>query len=112
MNISSSNSSKTVSKDGKSSFTLRESYEDETSKTLRVEEAENGFIVYIERSYYEGEGEKKSYKYEEKKYISFTNPLEEKIKEKKKEEKKTETKDVISSINSFLAGMTNKMIIT
>jgi len=96
-------------RDGKTTFTVRESYDDDTSKTITVREAENGFIVRMERSYYEGKEGEKKYKYEEKEYISKTNPLEEKKVEKKEE--KDDTKEITSSIASFVASMTNKLIV-
>lgn len=99
----------TDTRDGKKSWSLRESYDDETTKTIEVRQAENGFIVRMSRSYYEGEGKEKSYKYEEKEYISKTNPLDEKDKEDKEEKKDEGTKGITDSIKSFISTMTNKL---
>ena len=99
------------SENGKTTYTVRESYDDSSSKELRVREAENGFIISIEHSYYEGEGDKKQWKCEEKTYISFDNPLD-RIKQPKEEVKKEMTsKDIANTISGFIAGMTNKIVI-
>ena len=74
MELKSSNKETNV-KDGKTSYTITESYDDNSSKTCRVREAENGFVISIEHSYYEGEGDKKQWRCEEKTFISKTNPL-------------------------------------
>jgi len=95
---------------GKTSYTLREEYDNEESKTVRVREVENGFVISIEHSYYEKEGENRHYKCDEKQYISKTNPLLE-IKEDKPKIDPTDTKAVAKSISSFISGMTNKMIV-
>lgn len=102
----------TSSKDGKTSYTIRESYDNEESKTCRIEEVENGFVICIEHNYYEGEGDKKHYKYDEKRYISKTNPLEEmKTKEKKSTIDKTDTKAVAESITKFISGISNNLLV-
>ena len=98
---------------GKTSYTIRESYDNEESKTCRIDEVENGFVICIEHSYYEGEGDKKHYKYDEKKYISKTNPLEEmKTKQDKKSNiDKTDTKAVAESITKFISGISNNLLV-
>ena len=44
-----------------------------TSKTVRVDEIENGFIVTVEKSWRD---KKNGYQYEEKRYITKDNPFE------------------------------------
>jgi len=46
---------------------------DGVSKTVRVEQVDNGFIVTVEKNWRD---KKDGYQYEEKKYISKTNPFE------------------------------------
>jgi len=110
MEVMKTTSDKSIEKNGKTSYTLREEYEDNISKSVRVREVENGFIISIEHSYYEGEGNNRQYKCDEKQYISKTNPLLE-IKEDKPKIDPTDTKAVAKSISSFISGMTNKMMI-
>jgi hypothetical protein len=101
----------TRSENGKTTYSIRESYENDESKTLNVREVENGFIVRIEHSYYIGEGDKRSWKCDEKEYISVDNPLD-KVKTPKEEEKKEMTSaDIASTISGFIAGMSNKLLI-
>lgn len=47
------------------------------SEEIKVEQVENGFIVRVCKEGYKGEGDEKEWYYEEKKYISTSNPLEE-----------------------------------
>lgn len=104
-------SKSTRSENGKTTYTIRESYDNEESKTLNVREVENGFVVRIEHSYYEGEEKNRQWKCDEKEYISKDNPLD-KIKTPKEEEKKDMTSaDIASTISGFLAGMTNKLLV-
>jgi len=107
--LESSNS--TRSENGKTTYSIRESYDNEESKTLNVREAENGFVITIEHSYYEGKGDDRSWKCDEKTYISKDNPLD-KTKIPKEEEKEDITSaDIAGTISGFLAGMTNKLSI-
>ena len=101
----------TSSENGKTTYTIRESYDNDESKTLNVREVENGFVVRIEHSYYEGDGDKRQWKCDDKEYISKDNPLD-KVKTPKEEEKKEMTSsDIAGTISGFLAGMTNKLLI-
>ncbi len=101
----------TRSENGKTTYSIRESYDNDESKTLNVREVENGFVVRIEHSYYEGEGEKRSWKCDEKEYISTDNPLD-KVKTPKEEDKKEiSSAEIAGTISSFLAGMNNKLLI-
>ena len=68
------------------------------TKELVVEEVENGFIICIEESGHKGEGEKKEYYCDEKKYISKTNPLDDK-EDKSAKEVSTSIIDVINALN-------------
>jgi len=109
--IRESHKSSSKSENGRTTYTIRESYENDESKTLNVREVENGFIVRIEHSYYEKEGDERRYKCDEKEYISIDNPLD-KINAPKEEEKKEMTSaDIASTISGFIAGMTNKILI-
>ena len=99
-------------KDGKTSYTIRESYENDESKTCRIDEVENGFVISIEHSYYNGEGDKRQWKCDEKRFISKTNPLEEmKTKDNKKTIDKTDTKAVAESITKFISGISNNLLV-
>ena len=69
---------------------------DGVSTTVRGEKAENGWIVTIDKEWTEGEGEKKEWKCETKKYISVEHPLEA-IKDKEKKDLKDAEK-LLSSI--------------
>ena len=64
----------TTEKKGKFSATKRIE-KNGVSKTVRVDEADNGFIVVVEKS---GKDKKGNYQYEEKKYITKDNPFEKK----------------------------------
>ena len=105
-----STQNKSIEKNGKTSYTLREEYENDGSKSVRVREVENGFVISIEHSYYEGEGNSRQYHCDEKQFISKTNPLLE-IKENKPDIDPTDTKTVAKSISSFIASMSNKIMI-
>lgn len=95
----------TVGKDGKKSFTIRESTDDDTSKTVTVKECENGYYITIEKSYYENDSDgSKKYKWDSKSYISTENPLE----AKKKEVTST---DIIDSVSSYVQKFFNKFTI-
>lgn len=96
----------TDSKNGKATVNISESYEDGSRKSVHIREVENGYVVRIDHSYYEGEGDKKEYKYDEKEYISKDNPME---KKKEKKEEAMTTAGVASSISSFLGNMSNKI---
>lgn len=108
MEISSKNYD-TSTKNGKTSYNMREEYEDGSSKSVNVREVENGFIVCINKHWYEGEGDKKEYKYEEKEYISEENPLKEKKKEK--EDEPMTSANVAAGISTFLSNMSNKLLV-
>ena len=111
MELKSSNKESSI-KDGKTSYTITESYDNDSSKTCRVREVENGFVVSIEHSYYEGEEGERRYKCDEKTFISKTNPLAEmKQNEKKQTIDKTDTKAVAASISSFISGISNNLYI-
>ena len=99
-----------VKENGKTTYTIRESYDNNESKELRVREAENGFIISIEHSYYEGEGEKRNWKCDTKEYISKDNPLDN-IKTKEEKKKETTTKDIVDSISGFLSSFSTKLMI-
>jgi len=91
-------------KDGKKSITLRESAIDDTSKTVIIKECENGYLITIERSYYEDTENGKNYKYETKSYISKDNPLESK-------EKEQTSLEVIDSVTNYMKKFLNKIVI-
>jgi len=112
MELKSSTQDKSVGKNGKTSYTLRESYDNDESKICTVREVENGFIISMSHSYYEeAKGDRcREWKCDEKEYISKTNPLLE-IKEDKPKVDPTDTKVVAKSISSFIASMSNKMMI-
>jgi len=101
--LKSSTKETNTNKNGKASFTVRESYSNDTSRSITVEEVENGFIVRVEKSYYD---KNKNYKWEEKKYISKTNPLEKKV---SKQMMSTDTEEIIGSIDSYIKSVTNKI---
>jgi hypothetical protein len=109
MEVKSSTSGKSIESNGRTSYTLREEYDNEGSKSVRVREVENGFVISIEHSYYEGEGNNRQYHCDEKQYISKTNPLLE-IKEDKPKVDPTDTKTVAKSISSFISSMSGKIL--
>lgn len=114
-NLTGVNSSKDE-RNGKASYSLRESYDDGTSKSINIREVENGWLVCITREYYEITGSDKQYKYEEKEYISSVNPIEKKKEDDSKaSDSKTDNKisssNVISSVSGFLSSMTSKLLI-
>lgn len=67
-----------------------------TSKTVRVEEVENGFLVIIEKNWRD---KKDCYQWEEKKYISTVNPFDKKA---KVDSKITSDKSLGESLSNFL----------
>lgn len=67
------------------------------SKTIRVEKVENGYIICIEKS---GRDKKDNYQYSEKKYISSTNPLD----EKESNQEIGNEKNLADSLKNFLGG--------
>jgi hypothetical protein len=110
MELKSTNQEKSI-RDGKVSYTIRESYDNDESKTCRIRECENGYIISIEHSYYEGEGDKRDWKCKEKEYISKDNPLDKIAEPKKDKIDKNDSNAVADSINTFLSSMTNKILI-
>jgi hypothetical protein len=104
-------------RNGKASYSLRESYDDGTSKSINIREVENGWLVCITREYYEITGSDKQYKYEEKEYISSENPIEKKKEDESKtsdskaSSNKVSSSDVLSSVSGFLSSMTSKLLI-
>ena len=93
-------------KNGKSTFTIRESYDNDESKSVTICEVENGYVIRICHNYKAND----EYKYDEKEYISKDNPLELLKKKDNKEDKQT-AKSVADSISSFLSDFTGKMIL-
>lgn len=65
---------------------------DGVNKRVEVEQVENGWIMTVNKEYTMGEGEKKEWKYECKRYISKSNPLEKK--------KKNESEDIMNLFDS------------
>lgn len=88
--------------ENKSECTRYSYQKDGVSYNIKVEKISNGYLVCMEKSYYEGEGEKKEWKYEETKTYYEKNPLEEK---ENKEEKKEDSNSVIKGLNSFMEKM-------
>ena len=70
-----------------SSISKTVDYKDGSSKTVRIRQVENGWIICIDKRFKEGE----EWKYEEKEYISRKNPVED-------EEEETNEEDVISEV--------------
>lgn len=68
------------------------------TKSVCVEEVENGFIVTIDKYGYKGEGENREYYSECKKYISEKNPLEGET-ETKEESEKTGLLEALKSLD-------------
>jgi hypothetical protein len=66
---------------------------DGVTKTFRVEEVENGYVVTVNEYGYRGEGDKKEHYDESRKYISTTNPLD---------DSSTKEEESIDSIRSII----------
>jgi hypothetical protein len=112
MEIKSSNNSKSVH-DGKESYTLREEYDNGESKTVTIREVMNGYVIGIEHyTPYKSEKDMKGESgWENKEYISFTNPLDKSDKKDDKKDGKVSQDAIAKSINAFIGTMSNKLII-
>ena len=112
MEIKSSTQEKNT-REGKESWTLREQYDNGESKTVTIREVENGFIICIE--HYTPGNESKDQptqsKWDNKEYISPTNPLDKSEKKEERTDKKVSTGDIAKSISSFMGTMSNKLFI-
>lgn len=60
--------------------------EGDITKSINVQEVENGFVVRVSEHGYKGKGDKREWFDETKTYISTVNPLEEKEEKNYKEE--------------------------
>jgi hypothetical protein len=112
MEIKSSTQEKNT-REGKESWTLRETYDNGESKTVTIREVQNGFIISIE--HYTPGNESKDQpsqsKWENTEYISATNPLDKSEKKENKSDKNVSTTDIAKSISSFMGTMSNKIMI-
>jgi hypothetical protein len=92
---------------GKTTITIRESGEDGMEKRVCFREVENGWVIDISKEYYEGEGERKQWRQDNKSYISFENPIDaikDKVKSKEKKQKESMS-ELLGSIDGMLGSM-------
>lgn len=102
-----SKSYNTTVKDGKTTITFNETGEDGIGKRACFREVENGWVIDISKEYYEGEGENRTWKSENKTYISKANPLNElKKKNKSKEDKqKEDMNEILGSVKGMIGSL-------
>ena len=72
------------------------------TQTLIVDKVENGFIITIEKSGNEGEGEKRKWVQESKRFISAENPFEKEETDDSTDEKGTDGNSVKKMVSSAI----------
>ena len=112
MEIKNTTQNKSVN-NGKTSFHIREEYDNGESKDVCIDQVENGYVITIEHylpDKNKGEDGPLKSNYECKKYISSVNPLENTKKETDKKDN-AGSDNIAKAVNTFMAGMSNKLMI-